>query len=267
MNKEENEENEEKRKHKDDKVHIIFPYIIPKHPAFGWELMYSIRSIYANFKEDFDITIIGEIPDWIDSTHPDIHCIEFDNSRFGKRVATRTNQKLLLAADMVDDLLWMNDDIYILRPVVLEDFKTPFYISDSLKYHEGPEAEKGLNTFKKLMRYTWLQLQEKGKPNNFNFSSHVPMYFQSDKIKELDREFNITSIGDYTTLTSLAYYNYFEIPGKPVGDFRVGYWEKSYQSIITDNTILNHNENGFWHQPWIISFLNKLFPKPSPIEK
>ncbi len=249
-------------------THFVYPYIVPRHPAFGWELLYSIRSIYANFEGEFDITIIGEIPDWIDpsASASDIHCVEFDNNHWGKRVASRTNQKLLLAADMFDDFVWMNDDIYLINLCNKEDFIIPRYVSDKLKYTEGPKAEKGLNTFKKLMRYTWFQLQERGKPNNFNYSAHTPMYFLSPLVKELHEEFNITSIGDYTTLTTLAYFNYFGIEGKPVGNYRIGYWGESDAKIKKESKILNHDERGFWHNPWIISYLNGKFPKKSPIE-
>ncbi len=249
-------------------THFVFPYIDvgKRNPAFGWELMYSIRSIYANFVGEFNITIIGEIPSWIDRNTDGLHCIEFDNNHWGKRVASRTNQKLLLAADMFDDFVWMNDDIYLISRCDRDDFTTPRYVSDELKYTKGPDGEKGLNTFKKLMRYTWFQLEEMGKPNNFNFSSHTPMHFSSPKIKELDKKFNITSIGDYTTLTTLAYFNYFGIEGKPVGDYRVGYWGESDVKIKKETQILNHDEKGFWHNPWIVSYLNGKFPKKSPIE-
>ncbi len=245
--------------------HFVFPYIIPKNPVFGWELMYSIRSIYANYKDAFDITIIGEIPAWINTS--EIKCIQFDNNHYGKRVASRTNQKLLLAADAYDDIydniVWMNDDIMLVNECSLTDFKIPRYISDNLTYVDD---EKGLNTFKKLMRYTWFQLKDTGKPNNFNFASHVPMLFESKRIKELHKKFNLTSCGDYTTLTSLAYFNYFDIEGKPVGDYRVGYWGETDTKIIKNTKILNFDDKGFFHNPWIISYLNGLFPKKSPAE-
>lgn len=247
-----------------NKTHFVYPYIVPSSPVFSWELMYSIRSIYTNFKGDFDITIIGEIPSWVNTSADDLHCIEFDNSHWGKRVASRTNQKMLLAADMFDDFIWMNDDIYLVNKCTIEDFKVPRYVSSDLKYGD---SEKGLNTFKKLMRYTWFQLKEKNKPNNFNYAAHTPMYFESNKLKELDKEFNITSVGDYTTLTTLAYFNYFEIPGEPVGNYRIGYWGESSQKITKETKILNHDEKGFWYNPWIVSYLNGLFPKKSPVEK
>ncbi len=243
-------------------THFVYPYIIPKNPVFGWELMYSIRSIYTNYQDPFDITIIGETPDWINTS--EIKCIQFDNSHFGKRVASRTNQKLLLAADIYDKVIWMNDDITLVNKCSLKDFAVPRYISDKLTYSDNA---KGLNTFKKLMRYTWFQLKDLDKPNNFNFASHTPILYDSNKVKELNEIFNLTSIGDYTTLTSLAYHNYFEILGEPVGDYRVGYWGETEAKITKNTKILNHDDHGFFSNPWILSYLNGLFPKKSPAEK
>ena len=244
---------------------FVYPYIMPKNPVFGWELLYSIRSIYANYKDPFTITIIGEIPQWVNTS--EVKCIQFNNSHFGKRVASRTNQKLLLAADayndIYDNILWMNDDIYLINECRLEDFKVPRYISDKLHYNE---STKGLNTFKKLMRYTWFQLQELNKSNRFNYASHCPIYYESDKLRELNEVFNLTSCGDMTTLTTLAYHNYFEIEGQPVGSFRVGYWGESEAKIKKETIVLNHDDKGFFSNPWIISYLNASFPNKCSAE-
>ncbi len=245
-------------------THFVYPYMLHRHPVFGWELMYSIRSLYKNFEGDFDITIIGEVPAWLNIS--EVKHIHFINNHYGKRIASRTNQKLLLAADVFDDFIWMNDDIMLINKCSLDDLKIPRYVSSELKFGD---TENGLNTFKKLMRFTWFQLQKMGKPNNFNYSSHIPIYYESNRIKEVDQLFNITSAGDYVTLTTLAYHNYFEVGGVPVDKYRVGYWGKSEAKIaeITKETqILNFDEKGFWHNPWIVSYLNGLFPKKCPAE-
>ncbi len=243
-------------------TNFVYPYIIPKNPVFGWELMYSIRSIYKNFEGEFSITLIGEIPDWIN--REEINCIEFNNNYYGKRVASRTNQKLLLAADAFSDFVWMNDDIILINKCSKEEVQIPRYIGDRLRYTKD---EKGLNTFKKLMRYTWFELQKLNKPNNFNYSSHIPIWYQSDKIKELSKKFNLTSSGDYTCLTTLAYFNYFEIEGIPVKDYRVGFWGETDTTINKETKILNFDDKGFFANPWIVSYLQKLFSKKCKGEK
>ncbi len=246
-------------------THFVYPYIEHQHPVFGWELMYSIRSLYVNFEGNFDITIIGEIPDWIDSSANNLRCVEFDNTHWGKRVQSRTNQKLLLAADMFTDLVLMHDDFYLVNKCTLDDFKEVKHISTTLSYNR--EHEQGLNTFKKQIRHTYFQLKDLGKRYNVNYANHAPFYFQSERLKEIDQKFNITSIGDYTTIIENAYYNYFEVDSKPIGNYRIGYWGESNQKITKETKILNHDERGFWYNPWIVSYLNGLFPKKSPIEK
>ena len=245
-------------------THFIYPYILPKDPVFGWELMYSLRSLEANYNGDFDVTIIGEIPDWIKTNS--LLAIQFDNndSQVLPRVQSRTNQKFLLAADIYPDMVIMHDDYYLINKCNKEDFTGIRYLAETLNYNT---SENGLTRFQKQIRWTYFQLQEKNKPYRKNFCTHSPFYYKSSKLKELHLEFNLTSGGEYTIITENAYYNYFEVPSIPLNNFRVGYWGKSDNNIPPEAKILNHDEKGYTQNPWILDLLRTMFPKKSKFEK
>ena len=245
------------------KTHFVYPYIIPKNPAFGWELQFSIRSLYKNFKGDFDITVIGEIPRWLDTTK--VLAIQFDNSNYGLRVQSRTAQKLLLAADIYDEIVFIHDDYYLIEPCTIEDFKTIRHLSTNLKYN--PNSENNLTRFQKQIRYTYFRLKDLGKRYTYNYATHSPFYYESKKLKEIDRIFNLTSDGEYAPVVENAYYNYFNVDSIPIGNFRRGFWgPASNKTIPPEAKILNHDEKGFLNNTWILSWLNNKFPKKSPAE-
>jgi hypothetical protein len=105
------------------------------------------------------------------------------------------------------------------------------------------------------------------KRYNLNFANHAPFYFESNKLKELDEIFEFSKPAERTYIIENLYYNFYEVDSKVIGDFRVGYWGKSDKKITENTKILNHDERGFFHNPWIVSYLNGLFPKKCPAEK
>jgi hypothetical protein len=249
-------------------THFVYPYIIPQNPIFGWELLYSIRSIYQNFKDPFDITLIGEIPKWVNTT--EIKCILWDNSDPVKypRVQFRTNEKLLIAADMYEDLVFIHDDMYFIDTVTREDLTTIRYLADDLLYQGTPQEDKRLTRFQKQLRYTSFKLKEMGKPYIRNFATHTPFYYQSDKLKELSKVFNLVEVGGQSApVTEVAYYNYFEVNSIPIYDFRIGYWDNKPEGNMQTAKVLNHDEIGFIKNPGILTFLWNMFKNKCPAEK
>jgi hypothetical protein len=246
-------------------THFIYPYIIPRNPVFAWELMYSLRSLHYNFLGKYDVTIIGEIPDWVNTQK--VRCIRLDNSDPEQfpRVQSRTNQKILVAADMYENIVLMHDDFYLINSCDLDTFKTIRYIDDNLNY--DPINENGLTRFQRQVRSTYFRLKELQKPNKKNFALHGPLYFESEKLKLLNDYFDLTSTGEYSVIIENAYYNYFEVESQLLEkDYRVGFWGPSKIKNIENFKILNHDERGFFTNPWILDYLQKKFPKKSPLE-
>ncbi len=251
-------------------THFVYPYKIPSDPRFGWELVYSLRSLYQYYDDPFDITIIGEIPKWINTR--EVRCIQLENSdpELFPRVQSRTNEKILVAADIYPDMVIMHDDYYLIDVCTQEDFKTIRYLSDDMFYDWSPEEDKRLNQFQKRLRYTSKRLQELNKPFIRNFATHSPFYYQSDKLKELQKVFPLVKeYSQEAPVLEVAYYNYFsdEINVVPLGDFRVGYWyDKGPTTDPQKAKILNHDEAGFIKYPEIMHLLLNVFPRKCPAE-
>jgi len=236
-------------------THFVYPYIIPKNKKFGWELIYSIRSIHKNFVGDFDITVVGDIPEWIN--HDVINCVELKNNHKYPRVQSRTNEKLLSVANNFKDVVFMHDDYYLIQKCSIDDFKTIKYL-EHIRFN-GLETK--LNRYRTQIRHTYFLLKELKARYDVNFCTHTPFYFETDKLFELHRIFNLTSAGEYTIILENAYYNYFNVPYIHIGDFRAGFWNVSNdKSQIYKAKILNHDERGFLAHQWIYTYLQTLFP-------
>jgi len=242
-------------------THFVYPYIIPKNPIFGWELLYSIRSIYRHFKGPFDITLIGEIPTWVDTN--EIRCIELHNNDYGLRVQSKTNQKILLAADMYKDFVVMHDDYYLLHTCLREDLTQVRYLSENLNY--SPHTDKGLTRFQKQIRHTYFELLKRHRKATRNFCTHAPFFYKGKKIKQLHKEFDLTQTGEFSIITENAYWNYFKKESKeaiPLDNFRQGFWGNHKKEVGLDPSaiILNHDERGFMANTWLLNELTKQFP-------
>ena len=251
-------------------THFVYPYSIPRDPRFGWELVYSLRSIYQFYKDPFDITIIGEIPSWINTR--EVKCIELYNSDpvLFPRVQSRTNEKILTAAEIYDDIVVMHDDYYLIDNCYKKDFTQIRYLSNTMHYNFSEEESKRLTMFQKQLRYTSKRLKSLNKSYTINFATHAPFYYESNKLNYLQKIFPLVKEkAQEAPVLEVAYYNYFldEIGNiVHLGDFRAGFWYDKTQGDLNKAKILNHDEKGFIMNPSIMAFLLKLFPQKCPAE-
>ena len=246
-------------------THFVYPYIIPDDPRFGWELLYSIRSIYKNFKDPFDITIIGEIPKWIDSTK--VICINHDNRASYPGVQARVFSATMIAANIYSDMMTINDDMYLIKPTNFVELSKVRYLQKGLKFTES-DLDKTNSQFQKNIMHGCIELKKRNKDDSYNFATHTPELFHSNKLKELHKEFNlINEITKDNFVTENIYYPYFNIPSEELGTFRVGVWIDGVDGDYTKATILCHDEDGFLMNPWIIKYLSTEFSEKCPAEK
>jgi len=251
-------------------LHFVYPYIIPKDERFGWELKYSIRSLFKFCPTDFDITIVGERPDWL-KDHPKLTFIELHNSDPIKypRVQFRSNQKLLKAAELYKSVVLIHDDMYFIREVTEEQIKIPWYVADDMHYNNSAAETANLTMFQKQLRNTSNILKELGKPYTRNYAAHTPMYFESAKLFELNDVFPLVrEYQEKSSIVEVAYYNYFGTNVSAHADqYRLGYWYDNEFGNREIAKVLNHDESGYLKNPWIKTYLDDLFPDKSPLEK
>lgn len=247
------------------KWHIVYPYKQPTDKGFGWELKYSMRSLYNNLKCDFDITIIGDIPDWVDST--EVTCIDYDNININGQRQTKINQKILKACDFYDDFIVFNDDINVMNPIYPEVLMIPRKTGNTLNYTDRKISQT--NSFNSQMKNAYYILKDLGKQFNVNFVSHCPHYYETKKIKEIQKTIDLAPIGfpeKPSVVFENVYYNFFNEDGETSDFFRYGCWGRGCKEYARQD-ILNYDERGAGCNPWIKELLGKRFPKKCKGEK
>jgi len=237
-------------------LHFVVPYKNPISPVFGWELMFMLRSIESNFKDEYDITIIGDLPPYLNPkmlTHIPIR-------KEAEEKELRISEKYLIAADLFDNFLVIHDDMYLVNKCTTEEL-TQWHYLEKMDYSNIPQnVINTFNYFKRGLYEGYRVLEKDNKWHGINYVCHTPFYLNSKKLKELSKIYSLK----YPMET--FYGNYFNIEAKPLNKFRSGHYTIKDSLLIREAKILNHDENGYICQPWIINLLFKLFPKKSKYE-
>lgn len=202
------------------------------------ELKYSLRSIEKFIVQPFEVLIIGDnIPDWLTN----VTQIELPDIKGRKQLSIR--RKILAALEYSEEILFMNDDIFI-----LESAKTfPYYYHGSLVRY----AEAGTKPLVK-------ELQAIDK-NLKHFDGHYPLIYERDKFKEASEHFT-----DDCIIKSL-YCNYCNIEGVLAPDCKLLRATKpEYVSeFIKDRPSFS---TGVFSLPGALPILQKLYPNKSIFE-
>lgn len=249
-----------------NKYHFVFPYRTPDVDSM-WELKYAIRSLEKNFKDEFDITIIGDIPAWINTQ--EVLCIQYNNSDLDLPAQTKVNQKILLASNLYEDFFWIADDNYLIKPISGEELKKPRHLLEMPDLNNVNFEIQSL--FMQRVIHTWRVLKEKNFRNKFNYCNHAPRFYNSNRIKEIHSVFNLTQEYNKKSFNAFIienlYFNYFNLDSIPINDFRAAFWDGVDDVPVSENSfILNHNDNGILRNPHIISYLKTEFKEKSKYE-
>lgn len=149
------------------------------------ELKFSLRSIEKFLSRPYEILIVGSnLPDWITGV-TQISVADIPNK---KQLSIR--KKILAALEYTEEILFMNDDVYLLEPMT----EFPYYYNGSLKNY----SESGSRPLMK-------QLEVMGKTFN-HFDGHYPLVYDQ-RFKEVSERFT-----DSVILKSM-YCNYLGIEG------------------------------------------------------
>ena len=245
-------------------THFVYPYKEPLDRNFGWELKMSLRSIHKNFKGHFDITIIGEIPSWVDQSV--VRCIKLDNDHVNTQRQGKINQKIIKAADLFDEFVVMNDDICFMKETTDEDLRVSRKLDKKLNFKKREISQK--NSFSSQMRNTFFILKDAGYQHDVNFVSHCPHYYNSEKIRSMLTEFDVSPKG-FPDVPSVVfenlYWNFIGESGENSKDYRFGCWSKDCE--YDGQQVFNFDENGSIYNSWIKKFLFKEFDLKCRAEK
>lgn len=178
-------------------VHVIIPYL--KTSAQGRELEFAVKGWKKHFKEDFKIVIVGDSEPFMDG---DDQIVYLPHTPSQKNPPLDIVEKMLLviaSLPQVDGFVWSNDDIYAVNDFDLTDVK----VLKSIGLLAGDL--KSTNPFQVNMAKTAQLLKKEGRPIR-NFSTHLPVWYDVEKLLEL---IELYEMDKESYLIHSLYFNYF----------------------------------------------------------
>lgn len=245
------------------KLTVVFPYF--KEMAQGKELLYAMRSIGLNLREDFKVVVIGDSEDWFSD-----EVIHIAADRVSENPQVDTLYKLMLAIGderVSDGFIWANDDIYTVSPTLLADIQVLTaqgklaYLPNSTKVYE-------------VNRNKTVELLKKLGLKDHNYDTHTPFYFEKEKLVELFEKIDALN-SEGLLLPSIYFNSYFgdhtpaQIDGV-TGNYMLRIMSKNtnpadFQKYIVGKKFLNNAEAGY--NSVLVSYLEKNFSEKSRFEK
>ena len=220
-------------------IKIFYPYWAK---ASRWEeLKYSLRSLEKNFKQDFEVWIVGDLPEWVKTSW---ECLEFgvpkveeissgqsqwsvtdcsrkinyipyqrDDSKSSLWNTTRmmevfieeSSECLKFGVPKVenDDLfVRMYDDVYLLSEINHRDLMVNRIVRTA---DEVLQIATGSSVWKRQVFSTYAELKEREYPG-YMTESHCPELFSAKKMKLILQTFGLPGAD---LLTSTLYHNVF----------------------------------------------------------
>jgi hypothetical protein len=240
---------------------VVIPYL--KSAAQGDELRYAVRSIAKNFREDFNLVIVGDREDWFSDeiTHLE-HAAVSENPQ----VDVIDKLRIISGDESVSEgFIWTYDDIYFVSPVMLADIQV-------LKTEGKLKAGEGNSVYARNRNETIRVLQEKNLPLG-NFATHTPYFFEKEKISELFEA--VPELENEGLLIAPLYFNSFFNRHSTVElDHKTDCWKLRiisknpdpalFNKYIAGKKWLNNAESG-WGK-LLQEYLNRKFGSPCRFE-
>lgn len=200
------------------------------------ELRYSLRSVEKYIDKPYEILVVGDfIPGWLNN----VTWIQYGDIPNRKQWSIK--RKIIVALNYVDEIIFMNDDVFLLQP-----YEPAYYYHSLLKYY----AESGS---KPLMK----ELEAMGR-TTYHFDGHYPLVY--DK-----RFIEIVELFPSDTIIKSMYCNYLNIPGTEMQDCKLIKAMKpaEIKAFIKDKPAFS---TGHLSLRSAIPILQDLFYKPSKFE-
>lgn len=274
---------------------VVIPYMV--NGAIWNELRYTLRSIDKNFDFNYDVTIYSDKPiDWIknvtvkiiDRWYPPM----LAEKKFGGKKHYENYYDVLhklktlsLDNDLSNEVLYVYDDVLLLKKQDKDQIKTIYAggtYDKEKTYWENPRNKWTRTVFQAIRKV-------KGYGKVFLYETHLPRYFQRDKMRELFKLFPIDNM-DIPYSPATLYYNYFydrpdvmyrdeDVDGQLNNPIKAGFYglpnflcdsfpsrtAQQVKEFADDKLWINYNNNGL-SEP-LKEWIQKQFPKKSKFEK
>lgn len=199
---------------------VVWPWL---SAAAVWdELRYSMRSVDRHFADkDCPFFVFADKePEWLAE--------EFPRAEFV--LAESYEEALSAGVQCADEILWMNDDICMLRDMGWDDIPT-LHMGDLLE-GAGHLLVDG-NVYRQGQGRTALVLHHHGAEAVTDYSTHTPYRWERKKAVEVLRKYGVHRKIPFETL----YWNTFPDPSaRPISD------EKSKGHIAEDSMFLSYRD-------------------------
>ena len=186
-------------------IDIYYPYF--EREARWEELRFSLRSMEQNFRTEFRVWIVGDLPAWInpETVHhiPHRRCEGMPENTTYDAIT-----KLLLFINHPDTSIHfvrMYDDIYMLQPVMISDLTTFRAMFD---YTDVPPRD---GVWWDQLRRTLDAVIRKGY-HGWNTETHLPEFFNKERMKWVIDAYDALS---RRLLTSTLYFNTYFVEARP----------------------------------------------------
>lgn len=249
---------------KKPKISVCIPYFAEK--AQGIELLMALRSIEKNFKEDFQIVIIGDKPAWLSN-----EAIFIDAPNISRNAGVDTLHKIMMAIvdeRVSDHFIMTYDDIYFNSPVILPDIQI-------LVANGTLSRPDDSTTFFHKNKSRTIDALDSRMLKKFNYDTHTPYYFEKEKLAELLEVFEEFNSETESLLLSSIYFNYHYPDFTPLmidnvkGNYLLRLINQNpdpnaFQKYIVGKKFVNNSINGYTKM--LVDYLNKNFPEKSRFE-
>ena len=246
-------------------THFVYPYLCTEGEGY-YDLMYSIRSLYKYFKGDFDVTLVGDKPNYYNGKYiPRIHVPKY---------SPQVNTLILFdtIADIYDEFIVINDDMILINDCTKSDFTKQYHINNDLNGFDNPNIELIDSFYTTTLLNAYTLLKSEKKPTK-SFSAHVPHFIESKKLKTLISKFDLLGheAKEQGGVPLDTLYNNYFMNRKNVllaDSIRIGIWDKvEFSKLNFNKKMLNFNELGFKRNPELAKYVFNKFIQKSPLEK
>lgn len=213
------------------------------------ELRYSLRSVCQNI-ENPRVWVVGGKPDWYTGNH-----LKVKQSHTKYQNVLNNLSAIVRSPEIPNDFVMMNDDFFIIKPIGKVE-----------TYHGGLLQDKvdlfsenlGSSFYIKLLKNTHNRLVHLGIDNPLDYSIHVPMEFNKEKLSTV-----IKPKMSYRTL----YGNIYGVGGVEINDVKKhrGQTMAWANTDIQDLPYLSTSDSSFAEVHKTI--LKDMFPEPCRFEK
>jgi len=252
-------------------IGVYYPYLAS---AGIWEeLRYSLRSLEKFLDEEFEVWIVGDLPDWIDNVHYIGHrkleripnAVTFD--------AVKKLEVFINEREAPEKFIRMYDDVYLIGHRSLADLKVTRYLF-SYEDYQKQVFNSGSLIWRGQVNLTMKILKGMGY-KGFMTETHCPEVFERGKMEKILKMFHPA---ENRLLTSTLYYNVYPYE-RMVQDWKTEralfYGHESdfsfgalggyhLDAALKGRYFLNHNDEGLT-QP-LKKYIEGMFPEKSRFE-